>query len=148
MVVTRLQSLERKLANVWPHLDERAKRMLAAGEARELGHGGVSIVSRACGLTRVTITKGMRELDEPPLPPGRVRRAGGGRLTLESKDAELLGRLEALVEPLTRGEPESPLRWTLKSTRALAAELSAQGESISHVKDLVATVVKIFPELA
>lgn len=132
--MSQVQSLQRKLANLWPHLDERAKRMLAAGEAKELGHGGVSIVSKACGLSRVTITKGMRELDEAPLPPGRVRRVGGGRPTLESKDTELLGRLEALVEPLTRGEPESPLRWTLKSTRALAAELSAQGQTISHVK--------------
>ncbi len=120
------------MARLWPHLDERARRLFAASEARELGHGGVSLVSRACGLSRVTITKGLRELDEAPLPAGRVRRAGGGRLPIEVGDPDLPDRLDALVEPLSRGDPESPLRWTSKSTRALAAELTAAGHPISH----------------
>jgi hypothetical protein len=67
-------ALQEKVARLWPHLDERARRLFAASEARELGRGGVSLVSRVCGLSRMTITKGLRELDEPPLPPGRVRR--------------------------------------------------------------------------
>lgn len=91
--------------------------MLAASEARQLGHGGVSAVSRACGRSRVTITKGICELGEPPSTPWRIRRPGGGRRSLVSHELELPSVLEALVEPLARGEPESPLRWTSKSTR-------------------------------
>jgi hypothetical protein len=128
------RALKQKVALLWPHLDERARRLFAASEARELGHGGVSLVSLACGLSRVTITKGLHELEEPPLPPGRVRRAGGGRPALTARDPGLLRHLEALVEPLSRGDPESPLRWTSKSTRTLAAELAAQDHRISHEK--------------
>ena len=108
--------------------------MMAATEACQLGHGGVSIVSRACGLSRVTITKGMQELQGRPLAPGRIRRPGGGRLSLLQIDPDLPRVLEGLVEPLARGDPESPLRWTIKSTRSLAAELSAQGHVVSHEK--------------
>jgi hypothetical protein len=132
--VTTASLLAQKFAQIWPHLDERARRMMAANEARALGHGGVSAVSRACGLSRVTITKGIRELDEPPLPPGRIRRAGAGRPSLEMLDPELSMALESLVEPVARGDPESPLRWTNKGTRALAAELTAQRYPISHEK--------------
>ena len=128
------RALKQKVALLWPHLDERARRLFAASEARQLGYGGVSLISRACGLSRVTITKGLEELEEPPLPPGRVRRPGGGRPALVARDPDLPSRLEALVEPLTRGDPESPLRWTSKSTRALAAELAAQHHRISHEK--------------
>jgi hypothetical protein len=128
------RALKQKVTLLWPHLDERARRLFAASEARQLGHGGVSLVSRACGLSRVTITKGLEELEQPPLPPGRVRRPGGGRPALVTRDPDLPSRLEALVEPLTRGDPESPLRWTSKSTRALAAELAAQHHRISHEK--------------
>ena len=99
-----------------------------------MGRGGVSSVSRACGLSRVTIAKGIRELDEPPLEPGRVRRRGGGRRSLEEADPRLPDALEHLVEPLARGDPESPLRWTSKSTRTLAAELTAQRHPLSHEK--------------
>jgi hypothetical protein len=108
--------------------------MMAANEARQLGHGGVSKISRACGLSRVTITKGMRELRDRPLTPGRIRRPGGGRATLLRLDPDLPRRLEGLVEPLARGDPESPLRWTSKSTRALAEELTAQHHPVSHEK--------------
>jgi hypothetical protein len=82
----------------------------------------------------MTITKALRELDESPLPPGRIRRPGGGRRSLVSLDPGLLGRLEELVDPLSRGDPQSPLRWTVKSTRVLASELTASGRSISHEK--------------
>lgn len=128
------RALKQKVALLWPHLDERARRLFAASEARQLGHGGVSLVSRACGLSRVTITKGVQELEEPPLAAGRIRRSGGGRPALVTRDPDLPSHLEALVEPLTRGDPESPLRWTSKSTRALAAELAAQHHQISHEK--------------
>jgi hypothetical protein len=127
-------ALSRKFAQIWPHLDERARRMMAANEARELGFGGITTVSRACGLSRVTITKAMAELDAPPLAPGRIRRPGSGRPSLIALDPELPITLELLVEPLTRGDPESPLRWTSKSTRVLAAELAARYRSISHEK--------------
>lgn len=132
--MTDVSALRQKVARLWPHLDERARRLFAASEAQQMGHGGVSVVSRACGLSRVTITKGLQELDEPPLPEGRVRRPGGGRPALVERDPDLLERLEALVEPLTRGDPASPLRWTSKSTRALAAELVAQRHPVSHEK--------------
>jgi len=132
--VTRDRALAQRVALLWPHLDERARRLFAATEARHRGHGGVSLVSRACGVSRVTILKGLRELDEPPLPPGRIRRPGGGRPGLVDHDPDLPRRLEALVEPLTRGDPESSLRWTLKSTRALAAALAAQRHLISREK--------------
>jgi len=126
------RALQDKVARLWPYLDERGRRLFAASEARQLGHGGVSLVSRVCGLSRVTITKGLRELDAMPLAAGRVRRVGGGRPMLEVGDPDLPDRLDAMVEPLTRGDPESPLRWTTKSTRVLAAELTAAGHPISR----------------
>jgi hypothetical protein len=126
--------LKEKFALLWPHLDERSKRLMAASEARQLGYGGVSEVSRACGLSRVTITKALAELDSVPLEPGRIRRVGGGRRTLVELDPELPTALESLVDPLSRGDPESPLRWTCKSTRALAAELADREHPVSHEK--------------
>jgi hypothetical protein len=132
--MTPTDAVEVRFARIWPHLDERARRMLAANEARQIGHGGVTRVSRACGLSRVTITKALHELDAPPLAPGRVRRPGAGRPSLLTLDPDLSETLEGLVEPLTRGDPDSPLRWTLKSTRTLAAELTAQRHPVSHEK--------------
>ncbi len=108
--------------------------MLAATEALDLGYGGISLVSRACGLSRVTITKGISELDAPPLPPERIRRSGAGRHKLVDLDPGLPELLDYLVEPLSRGDPESPLRWTCKSTRLLAGELTANDHPISHEK--------------
>ena len=108
--------------------------MVAASEAAQIGYGGISEVSRACGLSRVTITKGIRELDGEPLPAGRIRRPGAGRPRLVVLDPGLPRALEGLVEPLARGDPASPLRWTCKSTRALAAELRAQDHPVSHEK--------------
>ena len=116
-----------------PEMDERGRRQWAAAEASDLGWGGISTVARATGLSRPTITGGMRELDQPApkraLEAFRVRRPGGGRKRRTETDPELLEaleELEALMEPLTRGDPESPLRWTCKSTRRLAEELTGQ----------------------
>ena len=129
-----LAELREKVGLIWPHLNERARRLFAASEARQIGHGGVTAVSVACGLSRTTITKALHELDQLPLAPGRIRRAGAGRPTLITLDPSLLGRLEGLVDPLSRGDPEAPLRWTVKSTRTLAKELNATGQPISHEK--------------
>lgn len=132
--MVRLQEVRRKLRQMWPHLHERSRRLLAGAEALQIGYGGVSLVSRACGLSRVTITKAIKELRETPIPEGRIRRSGGGRHRLAARDPGLTEALESLVEPLTRGDPESPLRWTCKSTRALARELTAAEHPISHEK--------------
>ena len=132
--MTHTDAMGQWFTDLWPHLDERARRLFAANEARQLGHGGVTRVSRACGLSRVTITKGLQELDAPPLAPGRVRQPGAGRPSLLTLDPALPQRLERLVEPLARGDPESPLRWTAKSTRTLAAALTATRHPVSHEK--------------
>ena len=121
-------------ASLWSHLDEKARRLVAASKAVELGYGGISRVSRACGLSRVTLTKGVEELQVEPLAPGRIRREGGGRHELTSNDPGLVPALDGMVEPTARGDPESPLRWTCKSTRVLAAELTVRNHPVSHTK--------------
>ena len=126
--------LKRRVGHLARHLDERGKRLLAASEALRLGYGGVSRISRACGLSRVTITKGLRELKGKPLSPGRIRREGAGRPRITASDPSLIGALRKLVEPSARGDPESPLCWTCKSTRTLAGELTYRRHPISHVK--------------
>ena len=128
------REIQQKLESLWPHLNERSRRMLAAAEATQIGYGGVSLVSRVCGLSRVTIIKGIRELKAPALSSERIRRRGGGRHSLVQQYPKLPGLLESLVEPLSRGDPESPLRWTCKSTRTLADELTASEHPISHEK--------------
>jgi transposase len=116
-------------------LDERARRLIAANEARELGHGGVSAISRACGLSRKAITKGIIEIEDGGvLAPGRIRKPGAGRKAITENDPRLLEVLERLIEPDTRGDPESPLRWTCKSTRTIAALLTRWKHPISHMK--------------
>ena len=121
-------------------LDERARRMWSAAEAKALGHGGVVAVSRATGLAESTIRIGRKEILSQPLSEKkqdvirRVRQKGGGRKSLENKNANLLVLLDALVDPESRGDPMSPLRWTCKSTRRLAKELTAQGCLVSHSK--------------
>ena len=127
-------ALKNKFSSLWPHLDERAKRLFAANEARQYGYGGITAISQACGLSRVTITKALEELDAAPIQAGRIRQTGGGRLSLVEKNPGLKETLEQLVEPLSRGDPESPLRWTCKSTRSLAEEMKKQNYSISHEK--------------
>jgi hypothetical protein len=114
-------------------MNERARRLWAGAEARALGRGGTTVVSRATGLAYNTIARGIRELDDPdPMDPERARRPGGGRKRATTLHPELPVALELLVEPLTRGDPESPLRWTCKSTRRLAEELGEHRYPVSH----------------
>ena len=118
-----------------PVLDERGRRRFAAAEALAAGYGGILAVSRATGIARSTIQRGLAELsDEAGLavPPERVRRAGGGRKSLSATDTTLLNDLQSLVDPVTRGDPMAPLLWTAKSLRRLAAELQALGHRIGH----------------
>ena len=127
-------SLRRKFSDLWSLLDERSRRLMAANEARSLGYGGISRVRRACGLSRKAIAKGMREIADGSPMPGRIRRSGAGRKNIVVRDPKLLASLERLIEPETRGDPESPLRWICKSTRTLAAQLTGQKHPISHEK--------------
>jgi hypothetical protein len=123
--------LRQKYALLQPELDERARRCWAAAEALALGYGGVSAVASATGLARNTIASGARELREPARPAAdRVRCPGAGRKPLAETDPGLPAALDALVEPATRGDPQSPLRWTCKSTRRLADELTRQGHPV------------------
>jgi len=125
--------LKAKFASLAPALDERARRLWAATEAKAIGHGGSALVSRATGISYSTITRGLRELESgPPPDPGRVRRPGGGRKRTVAKDPTLLADLDGLVEPTASGDPQSPLRWTSKSVRTLARELRALGHDVSH----------------
>ena len=119
--------LAAKFEAIFPHLDERQRRLLMGAEARVLGHGGIRVVARAAGVREATVSQGAAELDRGEEPLGRVRRAGGGRKRLADLDPGLRPALLALVEPDERGDPVSPLRWTTKSLRALSAELSQQG---------------------
>src|SRR5262245_29398658 len=116
-----------------PHLNERQRRLLLAAEARLLGHGGVRAVAQVAGVSETTVRTGVFELEEgeDPFPDGRARREGGGRKSAEELDAGLVPALLALVEPDERGDPESPLRWTTRSLRHLAAELARQGHPVS-----------------
>src|ERR1022692_3788354 len=125
--------LAAKFETILPHLDERQRRLLMAAEARSLGYGGISLVARAAGVSRVTVTAGVDELDGGAEPlGGRARRPGGGRKPLTGIDAGLLEALDALVEPETRGDPMTRLRWTTNSTRNLADELEREGHPVSH----------------
>jgi hypothetical protein len=129
----KLGLLRRKFRSAWPHLDERTRRIMAATEAVSLGYGGVSVVARACGLSRKAIRKGIVELRGAPLV-GRVRRPGAGRKPITESDPCLVQTLERLIDEQTRGDPESPLRWTCKSTRVIAQELASKKHPVSHVK--------------
>jgi hypothetical protein len=130
-------SIRTKNAALRPQMTERLRRQWAAAEAIALGRGGITAVSVATGMSRTTITRGIRELHgaghaegEEALPPGRSRRPGGGGKPLTQTDATLLSDLDALVEPSTRGDPQSPLRWTCTSTYKLAEQLRARGHRV------------------
>ena len=124
-------AIRARYAGMKSHLDERGRRLFAALEAKTAGHGGIVTVARVTGVARSTIGRGLKELSAGA-EPGRVRRPGGGRKALVAQDGTLLSDLLGLVEPTTRGDPETALRWTCKSLRRLAAELQAQGHRISH----------------
>ena len=129
-----IESIREKFGRLSGVLDERGRRVWASVEAESLGYGGQSIVAKATGLSRATLHReGVEQnRDLPHRHPDRIRKAGGGRKTLTHHGPGLLSALEALVEPTTRGDPESPLRWTCRSTRQLAAALSVQGYQVSH----------------
>src|SRR5690349_24224319 len=125
------QVLAAKFAVIFPHLDERQRRLLMGAEARALGHGGIRLVARAAGVRQATVSAGVSELEAGAEPLGRARRPGGGRKRAAALDPGLVPALLALVEPQERGDPMSPLRWTAKSTRNLADELTRQGHKVS-----------------
>ena len=130
-VIARIQT---KYKSLEPEMDERMQRQWAASEAREVGWGGITAVAQATGISRTTITAGLRELmlpeEERMQEAGRIRRPGGGRKPVTEIDPGILAALEALIQPTTRGDPESPLRWTCKSTENLAKELSRQNHPV------------------
>jgi len=128
-----IDPIKQRFASLEPFLDERQRRLHAAAEAKALGYGGVSAVARATGVSRRAIGIGLQELGDPAASSVKhIRKAGGGRKRTVAKDATLVRDLEQLVEPVSRGDPESPLRWTCKSVRRLAAELNRQGHQVSH----------------
>ena len=128
-----IEWIQSKYKNLMGDLDERARRRWSAVEALSLGRGGIVAVAKATGISDRTIRNGIRELREGDVPPeGRQRRIGGGRKSVKERDPKLLAALETLVEPTTRGDPMSPLKWTCKSTRELSAQLKKCGHIISH----------------
>jgi hypothetical protein len=137
--------IRRRFGFLSAFLDERLRRLVAAAESEVIGYGGVSMVSRATGVSRRAIATGIQELRQSSFPPKgsalrqRVRKPGGGRKKTVDKDPRLPAELERLVEPATRGDPESPLRWTCKSVRNLAEELNQKGHRVSYqiVADLL-----------
>jgi hypothetical protein len=135
------KGLRAKYKSLAPELNERARRIWAATEAREIGRGGIALVARATKISYSTVVRGLHELKSgASASAGRVRRPGGGRKTSSAKDPTLLSALDALVEPTSSGDPESALRWTSKSVRKLAAHLNADGHVVSHqlVSELLA----------
>jgi hypothetical protein len=134
------RALAAKFEAVFPHLDERQRRLLAGAEARALGHGGIRVVAKAARMRERTVARGVAELDSGQRPLGRARRPGGGRKRAADRDPGLRPALMALVEPDVRGDPMSPLRWTTRSTRTLAAELTRAGHMVSA--DTVADLLR------
>jgi Rhodopirellula transposase DDE domain len=127
--------LRQKFGAVWSLLDERTRRIMAANEALSLGYGGVSVVHRACGLSRKAIAQGIREIRNQSAPPeGRLRRPGAGRKSITVSDPTLVKALEEMIDGQTRGDPQSALRWICKSTRAIAEQLSRDEHPVSHMK--------------
>jgi len=108
-----IDALKRRFESLLPTVDERMRRLIAAAESLAIDYGGISIVSRATGVSRRAIARGIVELGNPPVPSGgAIRKPGGGRKRTVEQDATLVRDLERLIEPLSRGDPESPLRWT------------------------------------
>ena len=125
-------AIRRRFDTLGPYLDERQRRVFATSEALAAGRGGIAAVSRITGIARSTIGRGLDEVAAGGAPDGRVRRAGAGRKTLEKTDRRLIEDLERIVAPTQRGDPEQPLRWTIKSLRQIARSLRDLGHCISH----------------
>src|SRR5271157_3526146 len=125
------EQLAAEFAALFPHLDERQRRLAMGARARSLGHGGITVVARAAGVNAVTVSRGVAELESGGEPLRRARRPGAGRKDITETDPGLVPAPLALVDPAARGDPESPLRWTVKSTRTLAGELARQGHRVS-----------------
>jgi len=137
-----MENLKEKLLKIAPYLDERQRRIVYAAEAEQLGRGGKSLISKLTGMSRPTLNEGLRELSchiSERCQMNRIRKEGGGRKNVNTNHPALLSALESLVEPLSRGDPESPLRWTIKSTRTLSEALVAKGYKVS--KSRVATLL-------
>ena len=132
--VVDVEAMRARYLALRPFLDERQRRLFAAAEARAAGWGGVSAASRATGIARSTIDRALDDLDAGLAADDRVRRVGGGRKELTTIDPELVADLERIVAPTTRGDPEQPLRWTIKSLRQIAKALNELGHRISHTK--------------
>jgi transposase len=138
LVLVDHSDIHRRFRSLSPFLDERMRRLVAAAESEAMGYGGVTAVALATGVSRRAITEGMKELRRPkaacktPPTQARIRRHGAGRKRTADKDATLLEDLDRLVDPTTRGDPESPLRWTCKSVRRLAEELQQEGHAVSY----------------
>ena len=124
----------KKYKMISAHLNERTRRIWAASEAKMLGYGGVSILSEVTGLSRTTVHAGLNDLNQKSIDVDRVRKTGGGRKKITETDEGILRDLEGILEPATRGDPESALRWTCKSTRKLASELNKKGYRVSDRK--------------
>ena len=125
--------IKQRFASLEPFLDERLRRLYAAAEAKAIGYGGISTLARTTGVSRRAIGVGLKELCDPAAPSVKyIRKPGGGRKRTVDRDATLIHDLEQLIEPVSRGDPESPLRWTCKSLRKLAEELNRQGHQVSH----------------
>ncbi len=139
-IVVTQEMLAAKFGSIFPHLDERQRRLLMGAEARALGHGGIRLVARAADVREATVSLGAWELESGPEPLGRARRPGGGRKRAAEADPGLIPALLALVQPQERGDPMSPLRWTTESTRNLAGELTRQGHRVSA--DTVARLLR------
>lgn len=136
------KAYKNKYRQLWPELPERARRLVAASDAKMLGYGGITFVHKASGISRVTIIKGITELEKGISPPaGKSRQPGGGRKKIEHNDKTVLKDLRKLVKDSSRGDPESPLLWTIKSTRTLAEELAKKNHIISYV-----TVAKLLKD--
>jgi transposase len=127
-------NLAERIRNTLPLLDERERRLYLANEAKSLGYGGISLVSKISGVSRVTITQGMVEINSQgyqTMANSRSRKKGGGRKTIETKNPDFLSNLELLIEPHTKGDPTNPLRWTSKSMIKLEAALKEKGFVVS-----------------
>jgi hypothetical protein len=138
VVVANHKDIQSRFRSLSAFLDERMRRLVAAAESDAIGYGGVSAVARATGVSRRAITEGLKELNQRKASRGirpsqlRIRRKGAGRKRAVEKDPTLLEDLDRLVDPVTRGDPESPLRWTCKSVRSLAEELRREGHAVSY----------------